>query len=455
MTISYNWKERREKRALLVLEDGSAFAGYSFGAKVDAVGEVVFNTGMSGYQEIITDPSYAGQFVTMTYPEIGNTGINFDDNESRNLFLNGFIINELNKASNWRSEISLEELLTSNNIPAIAGIDTRALTTIIRNKGTMKAFLHCSDSSLSKEECLQKAKSWCGLDGQDYAAKVSCAEPYVWDDMFQTTACGQQAAEKAHRISPTVKHLSCGDGDCSAIKAPWPHLSSQGGTWCPDGRDGTLPSSNDSCIQLQTANGKLDTHCHAHLQHTNLKIVAYDFGIKWNILRLFRQHGMFVMVVPAQTSPEDVMKYSPNGVFFSNGPADPAAVGYAINAAKDLIGRVPIMGICLGHQLLSLACGAKTYRLKFGHHGCNHPVKNLSSGRVEITSQNHNFAVESRSISSTQLEPTHLNLNDNTVEGVRHKTEPMFSIQYHPEASPGPHDPGYLFREFKKLIIKS
>ena len=386
MKNSYNWKERREKKAMLALEDGTIFNGYSFGAEIDIEGEVVFNTGMSGYQEIITDPSYAGQFVTMTYPEIGNTGINSDDNESRGLFLNGIIINELNKPSSWRNEITIKGYLKENNIPGIAGIDTRALTTILRNKGTMKAFMHCSDEKISSEECLQKAQSWCGLDNQDYAAKVTCSDIYRWD------------------------------------------------------------SDKNRTLSWGIAN---------ELPPADLNIVAYDFGIKWNILRCLRLKGMNVTVVPAQTSAEEIIKLSPDGVFFSNGPADPSAVSYAIEAAKKLIGKVPIMGICLGHQLLSLACGAETYRLKFGHHGCNHPVKNLTSDRIEITSQNHNFAVDNRSISSTPLEITHINLNDNTVEGVKHKTEPMFAIQYHPESSPGPHDPGYLFDSFRQLIVKS
>jgi carbamoyl-phosphate synthase small subunit len=386
MVNFYNWKERREKKALLVLEDGTVFRGYSFGAEIDIEGEVVFNTGMSGYQEIITDPSYAGQFVTMTYPELGNTGINSEDSESRELFLSGLIVNGINEASSWRNEISLKDFLKKNNVPGIAGIDTRALTTLLRNKGTMKAFMHCSDLVLSPKECLQRAQSWEGLDNQDYAVKVTCSDIYKWD-------------------SDKNRTLSWGLAD--------------------------------------------------DLSPADLNIVAYDFGIKWNILRCFRLRGMNVTVVPAQTSAEEVMKLSPDGVFFSNGPADPAAVSYAIKGAKKLIGKVPVMGICLGHQLLSLACGAKTYRLKFGHHGCNHPVKNLISGKIEITSQNHNFAVDTQSLSSTLLEISHINLNDNTVEGVKHKTEPMFAVQYHPEASPGPHDPGYLFDTFRELIIKS
>jgi len=386
MVIAYNWKERREKNAFIALEDGTIFRGYSFGAKVDIEGEVVFNTGMSGYQEIITDPSYAGQFVTMTYPEIGNTGINLDDNESQGLFLNGLIVNELNKASNWRCKISLNEYLESNNIPGIAGIDTRALTTLLRNKGTMKAFMHCSNTLLSQEECINKAQSWCGLDNQDYAKKVTCPSIYKWD------------------------------------------------------------LDNNNTLSWGIAE---------NLPPADLNIVAYDFGIKWNILRSLRLKGMNIVVVPAYTPAEEVLKYSPDGIFFSNGPADPSALPYAIEAAKNLIGKIPVMGICLGHQLLSLACGAKTYRLKFGHHGCNHPVKNLLSDKIEITSQNHNFAVNRSSISSTQLEVTHINLNDNTVEGIKHKKEPMFAVQYHPEAAPGPHDPNYLFDTFRELILKS
>ncbi len=386
MNEVYNWKNRREKKAILAFEDGTIFKGSSFGAEVDIAGEVVFNTGISGYQEIITDPSYAGQFVTLTYPEIGNTGINEADRESRKLFLNGLIINNINEPSSWRNEISLKDYLIQNNIPAISGIDTRALTTMLRKKGTMKAYMHCSKAFISDKECIKKAINWIGLDNQDYAAKVTSAKIYKWDpDNSKTTSWG---------ITDT-------------------------------------------------------------LHDTDLNIVAYDFGIKWNILRNMRLLGMKVTVVPAQTKAEDVMKLSPDGVFLSNGPADPSAVYYAIDAAKQLIGKVPVMGICLGHQILSIACGAQTYRLKFGHHGCNHPVKNLTTNKIEITSQNHNFAVNYDSIRSTLLDVTHINLNDNTVEGIKHKREPMFAVQYHPEASPGPHDPQYLFNSFRNLIIKA
>ena len=383
MDSSYNWKERREKSALLVLEDGTVFRGHAIGAKKDIEGELVFNTGLSGYQEILTDPSYAGQFVTMTYPEIGNTGINEEDMESRDFFLNGFVVHELNESSNWRSTKSLSDQLIEKDIPGIAGLDTRALTSILRNKGTMKAYLHCSDDKLSSDECLTRAKTWSGLDNKDYASKVSIKKAYEWDTKEDLT-------------------LSWGVAE-------------------------TLPP-------------------------VKFNIVAYDFGIKWNILRSLRLHGIKTFVVPAKTPPEELLRYKPDGIFFSNGPADPAAVSYAVDAARKLIGLVPIMGICLGHQILSLACGADRFRLKFGHHGCNHPVKNIETNNIEITSQNHNFAIDKKSIASTQLEITHMNLNDNTVEGIKHKTEPMFAVQYHPEAAPGPHDPVYLFETFKKLM---
>ncbi|MCP4179055.1 MAG: glutamine-hydrolyzing carbamoyl-phosphate synthase small subunit [bacterium] len=382
MCCDYNWKLKRDKKALLAFEDGTIFRGYSIGAAVDKLGEVVFNTGLTGYQEIITDPSYAGQIVTMTYPEIGNTGINKSDFESRGMFLSGLIINNLNPPNNWRSETSLDDFLSENKTPGIAGIDTRALTEKLRKEGTLKAFIHCSEEYINDEQCVENAKKWIGLDNQDYASKVTCENDYNWDEL----------------------NLSKSWGVCDSLP-------------------------------------KID-----------FNVVAYDFGIKWNILRNLRLHGMNVRIVPAHTSFSDVLSYKPDGVFLSNGPADPAAVQYAVNSAKELIGKIPVMGICLGHQLLSLACGARTYRLKFGHHGCNHPVKNLISGKVEITSQNHNYATDAESINDTNLDVTHINLNDNTVEGIRHKTEPMFAVQYHPEAAPGPHDPSYLFNQFKELM---
>lgn len=363
----YNWKEKRERKAFVALACGEIFKGYSVGANLDALGEAVFNTGMTGYQEIVTDPSYAGQFVTLTAPEIGNYGVNSQDMESSKLFLNGFIIHEINLPSNFRSESSLSDMLKKHSIPAIAGVDTRRLTLLLRSKGTQKAYIHCSDEPVTETAAIAKATAWVGLDGQDYASRVSVTKPYRWN-----------TSGKYH-------------------------------------------------------------------------IVAYDFGIKYGILRSMEAHNMKITVVPAQTSAEDVLNMKADGVFLSNGPADPSAVTYAIENIKCLMGKIPLMGICLGHQLIGIALGAECSRLKFGHHGCNHPVKNLLTGGVEITSQNHNFALIKDGLPSV-LELTHLNLNDNTVEGVRHKTEPVFSVQYHPEAAPGPNDSKYLFQQFKNII---
>lgn len=381
-TKKWNWAEQRAKPAFLALEDGTVLRGCSVGAPMDAFGEVVFNTGMTGYQEILSDPSYSGQFVTMTNPEMGNTGTNLDDMESRQMFANGFIMHAMNVPSNWRSQESLTDALVRRGIPAIAGVDTRALTTRLREKGTLKGFLSVS-GKLSEEVAVTQARAWRGLDGQDYAARVTCETPYVWDtDGKRTCTWGITAA-------------------------------------CPA---------------------------------EDMRIVAYDFGIKWNILRGMKRHGMGVTVVPAKTTAAEVMALKPDGVFLSNGPADPAAVTYAITAARELIGKVPVMGICLGHQLLGLAMGGRTYRLKFGHHGCNHPVQELANGKVEITSQNHNFAVDPASLDNSVVEVTHVNLNDGTVEGIRHRKEPVLAVQYHPEAGPGPHDPYYLFGRFRELI---
>ena len=387
MTQKFDWEKQRAKAAFLALEDGTVLRGYSVGAPVDREGEVVFNTGLSGYQEIVSDPSYAGQFVTMTYPEIGNYGFNSEDMESRSLFLNGLVIHNMNEPSNFRSEKSLAEALAEKNVPAIAGIDTRHLTTILRSSGTMRGFLHCSDAPMSGEDGVAKARAWCGLDNQDYVCKVSCSERYVWDE-----------------------------DDSRSFGFGWP-------------ADKPVPP-------------------------VEFNVVAYDFGVKYNILRMLRRSGMKVTVVPARTPAAEVLAMNPDGVFLSNGPADPAAVTYAIEAAKEILGKVPVMGICLGHQLLGLACGGKRFRLKFGHHGCNHPVLNIATGKVEITSQNHNFGIDETSMPEC-LEVTHVNLNDRTVEGFRHKTLPMFAVQYHPEAAPGPHDPSYLFGQFADMMRRA
>jgi len=383
-------------KAILALEDGSVFHGQGFGAKASACGEVCFNTSMTGYQEILTDPSYKGQIVTMTYPLIGNYGVNDQDVESWRPHVSGFVIRELSPVvSNWRADYSLAEYLERNGIPGIQGIDTRALTKKLRVRGALNGFI--STEEISESEAVARAKKWPGLIGVDYVKEVTHKEPFLWD------------ADDSQSASFKLVHGS-GKVDARKMRNPLPMA--------------------------------------------DIPIVAYDFGMKYNILRRLRQHGFRVQVVPATTSAEDALKSKPAGVFLSNGPGDPAALGYAVRAVADLTKHdIPIFGICLGHQILGQAFGGKTFKLKFGHRGGNQPVKDLESGRVEITSQNHGFAVDAKSLPD-DVQVDRINLNDQTVEGFRHKTKQIFCVQYHPEASPGPHDSNPLFARFRKLIEK-
>jgi len=383
-------------KAILALEDGSVFLGTGFGARASACGEVCFNTSMTGYQEILTDPSYKGQIVTMTYPLIGNYGVNALDVESWRPHVAGFVVREVSPVvSNWRADSSLAEYLERNGIPGIQGIDTRALTKKLRVRGALNGFITTED--ISAEEALKRAKEWPGLVGVDYVKEVTHQEAFAWD----------------------AKDEQSGDFD------------------------------------LVRGNAKLDARNHRKpLPPADVPIVAYDFGMKYNILRRLRQHGFKTHVVPATTPAAEAMKHKPAGVFLSNGPGDPAALGYAVQAVRDLIKLdIPIFGICLGHQILGQALGGKTFKLKFGHRGGNQPVKDLESGKVEITSQNHGFAVDAASMPS-DVSVNRINLNDQTVEGLRHRTKPIFCVQYHPEASPGPHDSTPLFAEFRELIAR-
>jgi carbamoyl-phosphate synthase small subunit len=367
------------KIAKLGLENGAVFSGRAFGAGGTSEGEVVFNTSMTGYQEILTDPSYKGQMVTMTYPLIGNYGINRQDVESKTPHVAGFIIKELAPLySNYRADMSLDEYLRQNNIIGLEGIDTRALTRMLRISGAMRGIL--STEILDDAKLVDRAKHAAAMVGADWVKAVKPKSSYGWDE--------DQGEWKLGKVER-------GDG---------------------------------------------------------LHVVALDCGAKHNILRNLSERGVKVTVLPPDVSAEEIMKHRPDGLFVSNGPGDPAALDYAVRPIQGVIGKVPIFGICLGHQLLGRAIGADTFKLKFGHRGGNQPVKNLDTGRVEITSQNHGFAVERKSLEAKGGVVTHVNLNDNTVEGFRHGTLPVFSVQYHPEASPGPHDAAYLFDAFIDMM---
>ena len=365
-------------KALLVLADGKIYEGEHFGSDGEVEAEIVFNTSMAGYQEIITDPSYCGQMVVMTYPLIGNYGVNPEDFESDRPHLSGFIIKELSKVqSNWRSRGSLEDFLKETNVFGIQGIDTRSLTRRIREKGAQQAIL--STDTSDPKRLIEKARKSPGLIGRDLVKEVTCEKAYDWNES-EWSICKGQTQLKEVKDRP-------------------------------------------------------------------YNVLVYDFGVKRNILRKLTRAGCKVRVVPANTPADEVLAAKPDGIFLSNGPGDPAAVPYAINNIKTILGKVPIFGICLGHQILSLALKGKTYKLRFGHHGGNQPVLDVRSGKIEITSQNHGFAAEQKSFES-DVDITSLNLNDDTVEGIQHKSWPVFSVQYHPEASPGPHDSEHLFDKF-------
>lgn len=388
-----------KRPAILALEDGTVFEGFAFGAETTQAGEICFNTSMTGYQEVLTDPSYRGQIVTMTYPLIGNYGVNPLDDESSAIHVRGFVIEELCEVpSNWRSQESLQSWLERNGIPGIEGIDTRALTKCLRTAGAMRACL-CTDGSLDVEGAITRAKESPPMEGSDFVKEVTTADNYTWDPEGQDS-----------------------------------------GEW-------TVVNVTEKTPSFEGSDGER----FRPLPEPKYHIVAYDFGIKRNMLRNLRQRGFAVDVVNARTPAEEVLARNPDGVFLSNGPGDPAALDYIHAEIRQIIDKKPMFAICLGHQILGHAFGGNTFKLKFGHRGGNQPVKDLRTDRIAITSQNHGFAVDADSLPSN-VDVTHINLNDDTVEGLAHRDYPVFSVQYHPEAAPGPHDAAYFFEEFANLI---
>ncbi len=369
-------------QAILALEDGRIFRGEGYGAKVDCSGEVVFNTSLTGYQEIFTDPSYAGQIVVLTNPQIGNYGTNLADAEAKRPYIEGLVVREFSAvSSNWRSELVADEYLERHQVPVLSEIDTRALVRHLRDHGVMRGVI--STTEQDPAALVARACAIRKMDGTDLASVVSTREPYEW---------------RSPGLDPLRPEAAAAAPEC------------------------------------------------------RLHVVAYDYGIKRNILHMLGEQGCRVTVVPARTTAEETLALAPDGVFLSNGPGDPEPLTYANQTIRELAGKTPIFGICLGHQLIGQALGGKTFKLKFGHHGGNHPVKQLATGRVEITSQNHNYAVDPDSINANEVDLTHINLNDQTLEGLRHRTMPLLSVQYHPEAAPGPHDSHYLFADFRKMM---